>query len=46
MTDEDLDTETLIFRQLDRVMKTASFDAERYTEQQYQGSETKMDLEQ
>lgn len=30
MTDEDLDTETLIFRQLDRVMRTASFDADSF----------------
>lgn len=30
MSDEDLDTETLIFRQIDRVMRTASFDAESY----------------
>jgi len=46
VTEEDLDTETLIFRQLDRVMKTASFYAERYTEPGYQGSESKMDMEQ
>lgn len=30
MSEEELDTETLIFRQIDRVMRTASFDAESY----------------
>lgn len=32
MTEEDLDTESLVFRQLDRVMRTASLDLDNFIE--------------